>query len=111
MKSNTVKLILRNNIDERLAHRNKASDKASYEAINQVIGEALTEDEKTIIVLIKADPGMSQKKISETTGFSRSKIQRIMKKLSDEHVIYREGAKKKGFWRVMYSKKGNNNGR
>ena len=29
---NTVRLILRNNIDERIAHRNKASDKASHEA-------------------------------------------------------------------------------
>ena len=89
---NTVKLILRNNIDERTAHRNKTSDKASHEALN--------EEEKIIIELIQADPSISQKRMCESSGFSRSKVQRIMKKLSDGHMIYREGVKKNGLWRV-----------
>jgi len=93
---NTVKLILRNNIDERTAHRNKTSDKASSEALY----EALNADEKIIVKLITGDPSIKQEEISKESGFSRSKVQRIMKKLSDSHVIYREGAKKDGFWRV-----------
>ena len=88
--------ILRNNIDERMAHRNKTSDKASSEALN----EALNADEKIIVKLIMGDPSINQEEISKKSGFSRSKVQRIMKKLSDSHVIYREGAKKDGFWRV-----------
>ena len=94
---NTVKLILRNNIDKRTAHRNKDSDKASHEALN----EALNEDEKIIIKLIKIDPRISQESISEKSGFSRSKVQRIMKKLSVNNMIYREGPKKNGHWRVI----------
>ena len=43
--------------------------------------EALNEDEKIIIKLIKIDPRISQESISEKSGFSRSKVQRIMKKL------------------------------
>ncbi len=97
---NTVKLILRNNIDERTAHRNKTSDKASHGALNEAINDALNGDEKIIVELIKVDPSISQESISERSGFSRSKVQRIMKKLSDSHVIYREGAKKNGLWRV-----------
>ena len=39
---NTVRLILRNNIDERTAHRkNKASDKASNGGLNEALNEAL----------------------------------------------------------------------
>ena len=87
---NTVKLILRNNIDERTAHRNKTSDKASHGALNEAINDALNGDEKIIVELIKVDPSISQESISERSGFSRS----------DSHVIYREGAKKNGLWRV-----------
>ena len=38
---NTVRLILRNNIDERTAHRKKASDKASNGGLNEALNEAL----------------------------------------------------------------------
>ena len=95
-----TKLILRNNIDERMARRNKTSDKASSEALNEALNETLNADEKIIVMLITGDPSINQEDISKKTGFSRSKVQRIMKKLSDSHVIYREGAKKDGFWRV-----------
>ncbi len=84
--STHTKLILRNNIDERMAHRNKTSNKASSEALN----EALNADEKIIVKLITGDPSINQEEISKKSGFSRSKVQRIMKKLSDSHVIYRE---------------------
>lgn len=51
---NTVKLILRNNIDERTAHR---ADKAPFipadEGINEGINEGLSEDEKQLLACIK----------------------------------------------------------
>ena len=40
--ANTVRLILKNSIDERTAHRNKAEN----ESINESINEALKSDEK-----------------------------------------------------------------
>jgi ATP-dependent DNA helicase RecG len=94
---NTVKLILRNNIDERMAYRNKASG----EAINEAINDALNEDEKSIVEIIRIEPSVSQKVLSDKTGFSRSKVQRIMKKLINNQVIYHDGAKKNGIWRVI----------
>jgi ATP-dependent DNA helicase RecG len=94
---NTVKLILRNNIDERLAYRNKAPNKA----LNEAISEALNEAERQIINVIIETPSASQIEIAEMTGFSRSKVQRIMKELTKKKILYREGARKNGAWRVL----------
>ena len=93
---NAVKLILRNKIDERVARRNKASD----EALNDAIGEALNDAERIIIEIIRKFPQASQKEIAEKAEFSRSKVQRTMKNLVEKKVIYREGARKNGVWRV-----------
>ena len=41
--SNTVKLILRNNIDERTAHRNKASNEALNNVLNPAMSELMSE--------------------------------------------------------------------
>ena len=89
----TVKLILRNNIDERLAYRNKA--------LNEAVSEALNEAERQIVSIIMEAPDASQIEIAELTGFSRSKVQRIMKELTEKRIIYREGARKNGVWRVI----------
>ena len=82
-----------------MTHRNKTLDKAFHEAIN---GD-LNGDEIIIVELIRSDPSISQESISERSGFSRSKVQRIIKKLSDGNVIYREGAKKTGFGELLES--------
>ena len=94
---NAVKLILRNKIDERVARRNKASD----EALNDAIGEALNDAERIIVEIIRRSPQASQKEIAEMAGFSRSKVQRIMKRLIENKIICREGARKRGIWRVI----------
>ncbi|MBQ7371202.1 MAG: winged helix-turn-helix domain-containing protein [Blautia sp.] len=49
---------------------------------------------------IKKSSSASQVEIAEMTGFSRSKVQRTMKKLTEEKVIYRDGARKNGVWKV-----------
>ena len=62
---NTVKLILRNNIDERTAHR---ADKAPFipadEGINEGINEGLSEDEKQLLACIRKQhkSGMRKKR-------------------------------------------------
>lgn len=93
---NTVKLILQNNIDERTAYRNKASN----EALNDALNEALNDDEQIIVEIIRLSPNASQREIVQKTGFSRAKVQRIMKKMVENKVIYREGARKNGVWKV-----------
>ena len=102
---NTVRLILRNNIDVR---QNKTSNDAKNEAINDALNEAINnilngiinESEQQIIGILKTNPTISQARISNVTGFSRSKVQRILKKLVADNVVCREGARKNGFWRV-----------
>ena len=93
---NTVKLILRNNIDTRTVYGNKASGDAGNEALN----DALNDAERIIIEIIRKFPQASQKEIAEKAEFSRSKVQRTMKNLVEKKVIYREGARKNGVWRV-----------
>lgn len=93
---NMVRLILRNNIDERMPHRNRTSETPSGEALN----DALNDDEKIIVRLIKENPAFKQTEMAEKTGFSRAKVQRLMKALSEKSIIKRSGGKKKGHWEV-----------
>ena len=97
---NTVKLILRNNIATRTVYGNKASGDAGNEALNDAISEALNDTERIIIEIIRKFPQASQKEIAKKAEFSRSKVQRTMKNLVEKKVIYREGARKNGVWRV-----------
>lgn len=77
---NTVRLILRNNIDERMPHRNKASGEAKNEALN----DALSKDKKVIIAMIHVRPEITQTEIVDASKFSRSKVQRLIKSLLTE---------------------------
>ncbi|MDO4294471.1 MAG: winged helix-turn-helix transcriptional regulator [Eubacteriales bacterium] len=98
---NTVKLVLKNNIDERTAHRNQESGEAKNEAKSEAKNEALNDAERTILEIIVEFPQTSQVEIAKKSGFSRSKVQRIMKKLAETEIIYHEGAKKGGLWKVI----------
>ena len=84
--ANTVRLVLKNSIDERTAHRNKAEN----ESINESINEALKSDEKMVLELIREDSRISQKIIVEKTEYSRSKVQRILKTLQEKGILYRQ---------------------
>jgi ATP-dependent DNA helicase RecG len=98
--ANTVRLVLKNSIDERTAHRNKAEN----ESINESINEALKSDEKMVLELIREDSRISQKIIVEKTEYSRSKVQRILKTLQEKGILYRQGSRKKGEWIIVEPK-------
>lgn len=98
---NTVRLILRNNIDERTAYRTKALNEALNGALNEALNAALNEEEQTIIKIVSQVPQATQREIADKTGFSRAKVQRIMKKLIDNKIIMREGSKKSGVWKIV----------
>lgn len=97
---NTVRLILRNNIDERMPHRNKASGEAKNEALN----DALSKDKKVIIAMIHVRPEITQTEIVDASKFSRSKVQRLSpeayKITSDRNIIRRLGGRKVGHWEI-----------
>lgn len=69
------------------------TDKASNKALN--------EEERIILETIIEQPRTSQEEMVDRTGYSRSKIQRIMKQLKNKGLIYRAGAKKNGTWIVI----------
>ena len=98
---NTVRLILKNNIDERTAYRTKALNEALNGALNEALNAALNEEEQTIIKIVSQVPQATQREIADKTGFSRAKVQRIMKKLIDNKIIMREGSKKSGVWKIV----------
>ena len=77
------------------------TNKASNEAINESISESLNSDEAVIMAIIKSNPQISQKEMATKSGFSRSKIQRILKVLQGKKVLYREGARKNGYWKIL----------
>lgn len=60
---------------------NKASNESTNESINESISESLNSDEAVIMAIIKSNPQISQKEMATKSGFSRSKIQRILKVL------------------------------
>ena len=41
--------------------------------------------------------------MAEKMGISRSKVQRMMKKLKEDGFIYRAGSKKTGYWAIAES--------
>lgn len=77
------------------------TNKASNESINESISESLNSDEAVIMAIIKSNPQISQKEMATKSGFSRSKIQRILKVLQGKKVLYREGARKNGYWKIL----------
>ena len=80
---------------------NKASNESTNESINESISESLNSDEAVIMAIIKSNPQISQKEMATKSGFSRSKIQRILKVLQGKKVLYREGARKNGYWKIL----------
>ena len=89
--ANSVRLVLKNNAENKTLAPNKS--------INESINESLNVDEETILGLIVAKPEISQREMCEKTGFSRSKIQRILNSLKDKKIVSREGPRKKGTWK------------
>lgn len=68
---------------------------------NKASNESLNSDEAVIMDIIKSNPQISQKEMVTKSGFSRSKIQRILKVLQGKKVLYREGARKNGYWKIL----------
>ena len=46
-------------------------------------------------------PDITAKKMSEHTGFSVRKINRIMKGLKEKGIIVRVGSDRKGYWEIQ----------
>ena len=96
-----VRVTLYRNVESSL-NREKDQGEAGekFKASSEALNEALNEEEKLIVNIVMSDPQINQGDIVKKTGYSRSKVQRLVKKLKEKEVIYRDGSKKSGLWRI-----------
>ena len=73
---------------------------SSNEALNETINEALSDNQKTLLGILRSEPTITQKEIIERTSLSRSTIQRAIKELTEMGRLERTGSKKTGSWVV-----------
>lgn len=86
---NTVVLTLRNSADARAAHRNKASNKASSDALVgfEEIREQLDDVEKGILTFFKENGKASRSELEKYTQKSRGTVINRLKKLIERGII------------------------
>lgn len=98
---NTVKLILRNNIDERTAYRNKASDPKAPKH-QSIDGNGALENEIVLklIEILREEPDISQNALGERLGITRRIIQKHINILKSDGRIERIGGKRYGHWQI-----------
>ena len=61
-------------------------------------------DRDKVLLLLKEEPDITAKKMSEQTGLSTRKISRIIRELRESEMIIRIGSSRKGYWEIDKSK-------
>lgn len=77
-----------------------SENEAKSEAKNEAENYKLTELEERLCNLLLEYPELMQSEIRERLDLSRSKVQRMMRKLTEDGIIIREGSRKKGYWTI-----------
>ena len=67
---------------------------------NERVNE-LKKTELQILLILKENPSITQKDISDKTKLSEQHIRRIIKSLKDKNIIKRIGSAKTGHWEVI----------
>lgn len=93
-----LKLTLRNNLEKRVP-RLKQDVSSFIPPNNDEI--KLNDDQITILQAVWESPSATYAQLAESTGFSESKVHRILGFLKDADIIRREGSRKSGVWRVV----------
>ncbi|MCC8140784.1 MAG: winged helix-turn-helix transcriptional regulator [Lachnospiraceae bacterium] len=76
--------------------------KASQDgALNGTLNDTLGEEDVKLISLLRTEPSVTQVLAAEKLGFSKRKVQRMMKSLSERGYIEREGSRKNGRWVIL----------
>ena len=81
-------------------HLSASENEAKSEAKNEAENYRLTELEERLCNLLLEYPELTQSEIRERLDLSRSKVQRLMKKLAEDGIIIREGSRRKGYWTI-----------
>lgn len=91
---NTVRLVLRNNIDKRTGASERKPRGSGARRAN-------TDNEELVLGVLRENPEITQQELSARTGMSFISIVRIMKEMRERGVLVREGARKNGTWKVI----------
>lgn len=68
-------------------------------AIGDEIGDD-NGDENKVLEVLRIEPAITAKKLSETINMSPRKISRIIKGLREKGIIVRVGSDRKGYWEI-----------
>ena len=71
------------------------------ENVGKNVGENLNKREKEILLLISANPTMTQEEIAKTLNIAVRTVERNIKGLRDKNKIRREGSHTKGIWVIV----------
>ena len=69
-------------------------------ALNEVLNDALTENQKRMLEILRSNSSITQKEMIAITCLSRSTVQRTIKELVEMGRLARVGSKKTGNWIV-----------
>ncbi len=93
------------NLKEQIAQYEKSTQftqndtlKVQNDTLNDTLN--LTDKEKTVLRLIKADLNIKTEEIVFKTGFSRPTVMRTIKTLKEKNLLERLNSKKSGSWKV-----------
>lgn len=75
------------------------------EMIEDELFFALSDSEKKVVRLILKDSEITQDKIADIVGMSKSGIRYVMNKLKNKGILVRVGATKKGKWSIELFRK------
>jgi len=64
-------------------------------------GVKLTETEQKILKVIKENPAITQKELSEILRLSNSGIRYVIKGLKEKELLYRSGSRRNGEWKIL----------
>ncbi len=78
-------------------HQADVLDDVLGDVLDDVLGDVLGE---RLLELIMKNKGVKQEEIAKELGVSIATVQRIMKRLSQEGIIARNGGKRFGYWTV-----------
>lgn len=98
-QKNTVDIVQKNinNVENGIINGTKNEVGTINDTINGTINN-MGEDKKIIIAKMIETPHITIKSMSEYTGFSVRKINRIIKELKDIGIVERKGSNKTGYW-------------
>ncbi len=90
------------NIEKSIAEYKASIENDTLNLENDTLNDTLklSDKERTVLEIIKDNPGIVIMEIVEKTGFSRPTVMRTVKSLKEKQILERIGAKKNGHWMI-----------